>query len=179
MVSRLENARQNPDSMIAGIINAACRLFGTNGVRVTTTRMIAADAGVDVSARYDHWGAKQIIDGGVIAVITENSIDKSMPVDRCCREVIRPCCLEITIDVMCDFLFSGPGVSNRSLFGHIRKADRHAILDLNIVPTFPLLSFPMRPAYGSNDVSLPTRDRIRAIWDAVLNFISGGVFSDP
>jgi len=59
MPSRLERARQDPNSMKAKILAAARRIFGEFGYSDTTTRMIAKDVGIDISTLYYHWGEKQ------------------------------------------------------------------------------------------------------------------------
>jgi AcrR family transcriptional regulator len=179
MASRLEKARQNPDSMKARILSAARRLFGANGYSDTTTRMIAAEVGIDVSTLHYHWGEKQILYEGVIAAINEEIHEKFMEVERRCRGVDLRRRLEIAIDMMCDFLFSHPEVSNLILYGYFRRADRHVILDVNIAHYISNIAVAMGLAEDPDNVSVQAKARILAVWNTVLNFISGEAFFRP
>ena len=179
MASRLEKALQNPDSTKARILNAARRLFGDNGYSDTTTRMIAAEAGIDVSTLHYHWGEKQDLYEGVLAAINEEILEKFKEVERRCTGVDLRRRLEIAIDIMCDFLFSYPEVANLILFGYFRKADRDVVLDVNVAHHVSNIAIAMGLADRPDLVSMHAKARILAVWNAVLNFISGEAFFRP
>lgn len=71
MPSRLQKARQDPNSMKARILSCARRLFGEFGYNGTTTRMIAKDAGIDSSTLHYHWGDKLDLYEAVILDVGE------------------------------------------------------------------------------------------------------------
>jgi hypothetical protein len=66
--------------------------------------------------------------------------------------------LEVSIDMMCDYLFSHPEVSNLILS--------------NIAVAMDL-------AADKNRISLEAKARILAVWNTVLNFISAENFLRP
>ncbi len=179
LASRLEKALQNPNSMKARILSAARRLFGANGYSDTTTRMIAADVGIDVSTLHYHWGEKQDLYEGVLSAINEEILFKFKDVERRCQGVSLRQRLEIAIDIMCDYLFSHPEVANLILFGYFRKADRDAVLDVNIAHYITNIAIAMGLAEAPDRVSVQDKARILAVWNSVLNFISGEAFFRP
>jgi TetR/AcrR family transcriptional regulator, regulator of cefoperazone and chloramphenicol sensitivity len=179
MASRLMKALQNPDSMKARILAAARRLFGANGYSDTTTRMIAAEVGIDVSTLHYHWGEKQDLYAGVLAAINEEILGKFKEVERRCSGVSLRRRLEIAIDLMCDYLFSHPEVANLILFGYFRKADRDVVLDVNIAHYISNIAIAMGLAPNAANVSVQAKARILAVWNSVLNFISGESFFRP
>ncbi len=179
MASRLEKALQDPDSMKARILASARRLFGENGFSDTTTRMIAGDVGIDVSTLHYHWGEKQKLYEGVIGAVNDEIMARFQEVERRCRGVGPGRRLEIAIDIMCDYLFAHPEVANLILFGYFRKADHTAVLDVNIAKYISNIAVAMGLAPDQKNVSVQAKARILAVWNAVLNFISGRTFFRP
>ena len=179
MASRLEKALRDPDSMKARILTAARRLFGANGYSGTTTRMIAADVGIDVSTLHYHWGEKQDLYEGVLAAVNEEILAKFKEVERRCSRADLRRRLEIAIDIMCDYLFRHPEVANLILFGYVRKADRDVVLDVNIAHYIANIAIAMGLAPDKDHVSVQAKARILAVWNSVLNFISGESFFRP
>ena len=179
MASRLEKALQNPDSMKARILTAARRLFGANGYSDTTTRMIASEVGIDVSTLHYHWGEKQDLYAGVLAAINEEILGKFKEVEQRCSGARLRRRLEIAIDIMCDFLFTHPEVANLIIFGYFRKADRDVVLDVNMAHYISNIAIAMGLAPDADHVSVQAKARILAVWNAVLNFISGESFFRP
>ncbi len=179
MASRLEKALRDPESRKARILEAARRLFGANGYSDTTTRMIAAEVGIDVSTLHYHWGEKQDLYAGVIAAVNEEILAKFKEVERRCSGVGLRRRLEIAIDVMCDYLFAHPEVANLILFGYFRKADREVVLDVNIAHYISNIAIAMGLAPDADHVSVQAKARILAVWNSVLNFISGESFFRP
>ncbi len=178
-MTRLEKALQDPDSMKARILASARRLFGANGYSDTTTRMIAGDVGIDVSTLHYHWGEKQELYEGVIGAVNAEIIERFRAVERRCRGVDVGRRLEIAIDVMCDYLFDHPEVSNLILFGYFRRADHTAVLDININQYISSIAVAMGLAADPESVSAQAKARILAVWHAVLNFIAGQDYFRP
>jgi AcrR family transcriptional regulator len=179
MASRLQKALRDPDSKKARILNAARRLFGANGYSDTTTRMIAAEVGIDVSTLHYHWGEKQDLYEGVLAAINEEILAKFKEVEQRCSGASLRQRLEIAIEIMCDYLFAHPEVANLILFGYFRKADRDVVLDVNIAHYIAHIAIAMGLASNKDHVSVQAKARILAVWNSVLNFISGEGFFRP
>jgi AcrR family transcriptional regulator len=106
MPSRLERARQDPNSMKAKILTAARKLFGEYGYNDTTTRMIAGDVGIDISTLYYHWGEKQDLYEAVLIDVSEEIQNKLKEVEKQVSGQNLATRLEIAIDMMSDYLFS-------------------------------------------------------------------------
>ena len=121
MPSRLERARKDPNSMKARILASARKIFGEYGYNDTTTRMIARDVGIDISTLYYHWGEKQDLYEAVLMEISEEIQKKLKEVEKKVSGQSLAARLEMAIDMMSDYLFAHPEVSNLILFGYFNK----------------------------------------------------------
>jgi len=175
----LEKARRDPTSMKARILAAARRLFGAYGYNDTTTRMIAGEVGIDISTLYYHWGEKQDLYEAVLMDISDELRQKLIEVERAAAGKSLSERLEISIDIMCDYLFSHPEVSNLILFGYFNKTGHGVTLDIKISEYISNIAVAMKLATDKRDVSVQARARILAVWNTVLNFISGEAFFRP
>lgn len=173
MPSRLERARQDPNSMKAKILAAARRIFGEFGYNDTTTRMIAKDVGIDISTLYYHWGEKQDLYEAVVVEVSEEIQDKLKEIERHVSGQSLTTRLEIAIDMMCDYLFSHPEVSNLFLFGYFNKTRHGVTLDIKMSEYIANIAVAMDLARNKKTVSIQAKARILAVWNTVLNFISG------
>jgi hypothetical protein len=87
--------------------------------------------------------------------------------------------LEISIDMMCDYLFSNPEVANLILFGYFSKTRHGVTMDIKIPEYISNIAVAMDLAADKTRVSLEAKARILAVWNTVLNFISGENFFRP
>jgi AcrR family transcriptional regulator len=165
--------------MKARILASARRLFGEFGYNDTTTRMIAGDVGIDISTLYYHWGEKQDLYEAVIMDIGEEVQQKLSEVETKVTGLSLTSRLEIAIDMMCDYLFSHPEVSNLILFGYFNKTRHGVTLDLRMSKYVSNIAFAMGLAEDKANVSIQAKARILAVWNTVLNFISGENFFRP
>jgi len=179
MGTPLAKALQNPDSMKARILAAARGLFGELGYSETTTRHIAKTVGIDISTLYYHWGEKRDLYEGVIGAINEEILAQFREIELRCRGASLKTRLEIALDVMCDYLFAHPEVANLILSAYFRKADHDVLLDVNMDKYIGNIAVAMGLAAERERVSVQARARILALWNAVLNFISGREFFRP
>ena len=179
MPSRLERARNDPTSMKAKILASARRIFGEYGYNDTTTRMIAKDVGIDISTLYYHWGEKQDLYEAVIMDISEEVQQKLNEVEKNVSGLSLTNRLEIAIDMMCDYLFSHPEVSNLILFGYFNKTRHGVTLDFRMSKYVPKIAFAMGLSKDKANVSIQAKARVLAVWNTVLNFISGENFFRP
>jgi len=173
MPSRLEKARQDPSSMKAKILASARKIFGEFGYNDTTTRMIAKDVGIDISTLYYHWGEKQDLYEAVVMEVSEEIQDKLKEIERYVSGHSLTSRLEIAIDMMCDYLFSHPEVSNLFLFGYFNKTRHGVTLDIKMAEYIANIAVAMELAQSKKKVSTQAKARILAVWNTVLNFISG------
>ena len=173
MTSILEKARQDPNSMKARILSTARRLFGQFGYNDTTTRMIAADVGIDISTLHYHWGEKKDLYEGVLMDISDEIQQKLIEIEGATSGKSLSTRLEIALDMMCDYLFSHAEVSNLILFGYFNKTDHGVTLDIKITKYISNIAVAMGMAEDRSKVSTEAKARILAVWNTVLNFISG------
>jgi AcrR family transcriptional regulator len=179
MPSRLQKARQDPNSMKARILAAARRLFGEFGYNGTTTRMIAKDVGIDISTLHYHWGDKLDLYEAVILDVGDEVQAKLNEVEEKAGGRPLGARLEIAIDLMCDYLFSRPEVSNLILHGYFSPTRHGVALDLKMSEHIANIAVAMNLARSRKSVSVQSRARILAVWNTVLNFISGENFFRP
>ncbi|UCE56960.1 MAG: helix-turn-helix transcriptional regulator [Desulfobacterales bacterium] len=159
--------------MKAKILASARKIFGEFGYNDTTTRMIAKDVGIDISTLYYHWGEKQDLYEAVVVEVSEEIQDKLKEIERYVSGQSLTTRLEIAIDMMCDYLFSHPEVSNLFLFGYFNKTRHGVTLDIKMSEYIANIAVAMDLARNKKTVSIQAKARILAVWNTVLNFISG------
>ena len=179
MPSPLEKARQDPNSMKARILAAARRIFGEYGYSDTTTRKIAKVVGIDISTLYYHWGEKQDLYEAVLQDVSEEIQSRLNQVEKTVSGKNIKDRLEISIDMMCDYLFSHPEVSNLILFGYFSKTRHNVTMDIKIPQYISNIAVAMELAGDTKKVTVEDKARILAVWNTVLNFISGEDFFRP
>ena len=179
MPSRLERARNDPNSMKAKILAAARRIFGEFGYNDTTTRRIAQDVGIDISTLYYHWGEKQDLYEAVLADVGDEIQQKLYDIEHHVSSESLGRRLEIALDMMCDYLFSHPEVPNLILFGYFNKTRHGVTLDIKMTEHIANIAVAMDLAQDKKNISIQAKARILAVWNTVLNFISGENFFRP
>jgi AcrR family transcriptional regulator len=174
MASPLEKARLDRDSMKARILNSARKLFGEYGYHGTTTRMIATHVGIDISTLYYHWGEKRDLYDSVITDINDEVQDKLLEIENLISGKPIAERIEIGIDNICDYLFDNPEISNLILFRYFSKTRDH---DYSIETKMPEyisnIALSLGLASKKSDITVEAKARVLAVWNAVLNFISG------
>ena len=179
MPSPLEKARQDPDSMKARILASARKLFGEYGFSNTTTRMIAGDVGIDISTLYYHWGEKLDLYEALIIDLNDEILEKFEEVEQQARGKSLPERLDISIDILADYLFDHPEVSNLILFGYFNKAGADSVPTIKIDDYTSGIAVAMDLAEDKEHVPVQAKASILAVWNCVLNFISGENFFRP
>lgn len=179
MPSRLEKARQDPNSMKAKILASARKIFGEYGYNDTTTRRIAGEVGIDISTLYYHWGEKQDLYEAVLKDVSDEIQSRLKEVEKKVSGQTLKSRLEIAIDLMCDYLFSHPEVANLILFGYFSKTRHGVTMDIKIPEYISNIAVAMELATDKKTISIESKARILAVWNTVLNFISGENFFRP
>lgn len=172
MQSILEKARQNPESIKARILSAARRIFGEYGFHGTTMRMIARDVGIDISSLHYHWGEKKDLYEAVIIDINNDLGKKLMEVERVIRGRPLEERIAIGIDVMTDYLFDNPEISNLVLYRYFTKTRYETSQDLK-VPEFTL-DIVRSMGLSEEEGHLPqSMASVLAVMNSIHNFIAG------
>jgi AcrR family transcriptional regulator len=179
MPSPLEKARQDPESMKARILASARRLFGEYGYSNTTTRMIAGDVGIDISTLYYHWGEKLDLYEALITDLNDEILAKFEEVEQQARGKSLSKRLDISIDILADYLFNHPEVSNLILFGYFNKPNTDTVPNIKIGDYTSGIAVAMDLAEDKAHVPVQAKASILAVWNCVLNFISGENFFRP
>ncbi len=135
MKTSLEKAKRDPESTKARILAAARKVYGEYGYHGTTMRMIAAEVGIDISTLHYHWGEKKELYEAVIIDIN-NDLGRTF---RNVEKIIHGRPLEerlaIAIDMMVDYLFDHPEVSDLVLARYFGSVRNEELMDIK-VPEF-------------------------------------------
>lgn len=179
MATPLEKARQNPDSMKGKILSAARELFGEYGYHGTTTRMIAEQVGIDISTLYYHWGEKNDLYEAVVVDINEGLRGKLIEVEQLIKG--RPLTerLEIALDVMMEYLFEHPQISNMTVFRYFTKTRENSALDVRVPEFISQIAYSMGLVKDKTDVSPQAKMKVLTIMNTMHNFVSGQSFFMP
>lgn len=167
--------------MKARILASARMLFGEYGYNRTTTRMIAADVGIDISTLYYHWGEKLDLYEALITDLNDEILHKFEEVEQQARGKSLSERLEISIDILTAYLFNHPEVSNLILYGYFNKTEPGNVPDIEIkIDDYTSgIAVAMDLAEDKAHVTVRDKARILAVWNCVLNFISGENFFRP
>jgi len=179
MATALEKARKDPDSMKAKILTVARRIFGEYGFHGTTTRMIAQEVGIDISTLYYHWGEKGDLYEAVVLDIHEDLRQELVDVEKVIHGKPLAERMDISIDMMTDYLFECPEVSNLILFRYFGKTRNPESLDFRVPELVSDIARSMDLTKDRKNVSIRARMQVLAMMNAIHNFISGENFFRP
>jgi AcrR family transcriptional regulator len=179
MATALEKARRDPDSMKARILKKARRVFGEYGYHGTTTRMIAREVGIDISTLYYHWGEKGDLYTAVILDINEDLRGRLREVEKVVHDLPLFKRMEISIDMMTEFLFEFPEISNLVLFRYFGKTRHDQALDIQVPEFASDIAHSMKLSHDRKHVSVEAKMQVLAMMNAIHNFISGENFFRP
>jgi TetR/AcrR family transcriptional regulator, regulator of cefoperazone and chloramphenicol sensitivity len=176
MVSPLEKARKDPDSMKGRILSKARRIFGEYGFHGATTRMIAEEVGIDISTLYYHWGEKGDLYEAVILDMNEDLRQKLAEVENIIRGLPAARRLDISLDLMTDYLFEHPEISNLILFRYFGKTRDESILDFHVPEVVSGIARSMGLCKDKKNVPDRVRMQVHALMNSIHNFVSGENF---
>jgi len=179
MLTPLEKARKAPDSTKAKILKVARRVFGEYGFHGTTTRMIAQETGIDISTLYYHWGEKGDLYGSVIMDIYQDLRQRLVEVEKVIHGQPLARRMHISIDMMTDYLFECPEISNLTLFRYFAKTRQDSRLDIHVPELVSDIARSMNLCKDKKNVPISAQMQVLAIMNAIHNFISGENFFRP
>ncbi len=175
MKTSLEKAKRDPESTKARILAVARKVYGEYGFHGTTMRMIAAEVGIDISTLHYHWGEKKELYEAVIIDIN-NDLGKTL---KEVEQIIhgRPLRerLAVAIDMMVDYLFLNPEVSDLVLsryFGTIRHDE---LADIK-VPEFAIDIVRSMGLKQDRDNIGQSLAAVLTVMNSIHSFISGESF---
>lgn len=179
METRLDKARKDPESMKAKILDAARRIFGEYGFHGTTMRMIAQDVGIDISTLHYHWGEKKDLYEAVIVDINEDLRQSLIDVEKIIHG--RPLAerMAISIDVMTDYLFAHPDVSNLILLRYFGKTRHESSLDFKVPEFTGDIARSMGLTKDAKNTPPLAMMEVLTVMNALHNFVSGENFFRP
>jgi len=179
MATPLEKARRNPDSVKGRILSVARKLFGQYGFQGTTTRMIAKEAGIDISTLHYHWGDKGDLFEAVIHDLNDETRVKLVEIEKKIKGKELTTRIDIALDEMFDFLYENPEISNHTIFRYFTQTTTD--LDLNIglasVPEYISdIAYSMGLSDNRKAVSSEAQMKVIFMMNALHNFVSGEIF---
>jgi AcrR family transcriptional regulator len=179
METSLDKARKDPESMKARILAVARRIFGEYGFHGTTTRMIAQEVGIDISTLHYHWGEKKDLYEAVILDINKDLRQSLVDVEKIVHG--RPLAerMAIAIDVMTDYLFAHPEVSNLILLRYFGKTRHESSLDFKVPEFTGDIARSMGLTKDPKNVPPRAAMEVLTVMNGVHNFVSGENFFRP
>jgi AcrR family transcriptional regulator len=180
MATPLEKARNDPGSMKAKILKVARRIFGDYGFHGTTTRMIAQEVGIDISTLYYHWGEKGDLYEAVVLDIYEDLRHRLIEVEKIIHGQPLAERMDLAIDMMIDYLFECPEISNLILLRYFAKT-RHdsRLVDIHVPELITDIARSMNLCEDKKNVPTRARMQVLTMMNAIHNFISGENFFRP
>lgn len=179
MVSTLEKARKDPESVKAKILLVARRIFGVYGFHGTTTRMVAQELGVDVSTLHYHWGDKRDLYEAVVLDINRDLGQNLINVEKMIHGLPLQERLAIAIDYMTDYLFAHPEISNLIIFRYFGKTREEAGIDFKVPEFTHDMARSMGFAKDKKNASSHVLLMVLAVMNAMHCFIAGEDFFRP
>lgn len=158
------------------ILDKARLVFGDYGFHGATMRIIAQEVGIDVSTLYYHWGDKGDLYEAVILDITEDLRQELGRVEKVIRGRDLAERIEIALDMMTNYLFDHPEVSNLNVLRFFAKT-RHEMTWDSRIPVFAVdIARSMGMQQPDGEVSTDTKMEVMAMMMAIHNFIAGEDF---
>ncbi|MBI9074324.1 MAG: TetR/AcrR family transcriptional regulator [Desulfatibacillum sp.] len=158
------------------ILRDARKIFGEYGFHGTTTRMIAQKVGIDISTLYYHWGEKGDLYEAVVQDIFEDLRSKLVEVEKLIHGKPLSDRLKIALDIMTDYLFDNPEISNLTLFRYFAKTRSESVLEVKVPETMGNIAYSMGLVKDRKSVPVDAKIKMLALMNSIHNFISGESF---
>ncbi len=178
MKTPLEKAQKDPESTKAKILTAARMVFGEYGFHGTTTRMIAKEAGIDISTLHYHWGEKgELYEAAILDM--SNDLGQVLSVEKVIHNLPLGERMKLSLDILIDYLFEHPEVSNSLLYRYFGKTRQEAKIDFNVPEFTADIARSMGLSKDKNNVSPEAKMKVLFVMNAIHNFVSGENFFRP
>ena len=146
------------------------------GFHGATTRMIAEEVGIDISTLHYHWGEKSDLYRAVVLDINEDLRQKLIEVESVIHGLPLARRMDISIDMMTDYLFDHSEISNLILFRYFAKTRDESILDIHVPELISDIARSMGLCSDKKNVPEPVSMKVLAIMNSIYSFISGEDF---
>ncbi len=176
MATPLEKARKDPNSTKGKILSKARIIFGEYGYHGATTRMIADEVGIDISTLYYHWGEKSDLYQAVAEDVNEDLRLKLVEVEKKIHGLPLARRMEISIDMIVDFLFERPEISNLVLFRYFGKTRDESMVDFRVPELIGDIAKSMGLCKDKSKVPVAVSMKVLAMMNSMHNFVSGEGF---
>ncbi|MCF8084964.1 MAG: TetR/AcrR family transcriptional regulator [Deltaproteobacteria bacterium] len=161
------------------ILKAARQVFGEYGFHGTTTRMIAEAVGIDISTLHYHWGDKGDLYEAAVLDITEDLRLKLIEVERVIHGRPLAVRMDMAIDLMTDYLFESPEISNLILFRYFGKTRPQTHFDFHVPEFISDIARSMDLCKNQKNAPVEVRMQVLTLMNAIHSFISGENFFRP
>ena len=179
MKTPLEKAQKDPESTKARILTAARRVFGEYGFHGTTTRMIAKEAGIDISTLHYHWGEKGDLYEAAILDMNNDLGQQLRDVEKVIHKLPLDERMKLSLDILTDYLFEHPEISNLLLYRYFGKTRLEAKIDFKVPEFTADIARSMGLSKDKNNVSPEAKMKVLFVMNAIHNFVSGENFFRP
>ena len=173
MRSTLEKARKNPASMKAKILTAARRIFGEYGFHGTTTRMIASEVGIDISTLHYHWGDKNDLYEAVVMDVNNDLGKQLLKVEKIVHGSSLEERLKVSIDIMTDYLFDHPEISNLVRLHYFSRTRNEVNIDFKVPEFSGDIARAMDLTKDAKNPSPRAMMEVMSIMHGMHSFVSG------
>ncbi|ACL04883.1 TetR/AcrR family transcriptional regulator [Desulfatibacillum aliphaticivorans] len=158
------------------ILRDARKIFGEYGFHGTTTRMIAQKVGIDISTLYYHWGEKGDLYEAVVQDIFEDLRSKLVEIEHIIHGKPLADRLTIALDIMTDYLFENPEISNLTLYRYFTKTRHESVLEVKVPETMGNIAYSMGLVNDKKALPVDAKMKMLAMMNSIHNFISGEGF---
>ncbi|PKN75049.1 MAG: TetR/AcrR family transcriptional regulator [Deltaproteobacteria bacterium HGW-Deltaproteobacteria-10] len=179
MKTPLEKAQKDPESTKARILIAARKVFGEYGFHGTTTRMIAREAGIDISTLHYHWGEKGDLYEAAILDMNNDLGQQLKDVEKVIHNLPLDERMKLSLDILIDYLFEHPEISNLLLYRYFGKTRQEAKIDFKVPEFTADIARSMGLSKDKNNVSPEAKMKVLFVMNAIHNFVSGENFFRP
>ncbi len=173
MRSTLEKARKNPASMKAKILTIARRIFGDYGFHGTTTRMIAREVGIDISTLHYHWGDKKDLYEAVVMDVNNDLGRQLLKVEKIVHGSSLEERLKVSIDIMTDYLFDHPEISNLVRLHYFSRTRNEVDIDFKVPEFSGDIARAMDLTKDAKNPSPRAMMEVMSIMHGMHSFVSG------
>lgn len=179
MPTPLEKVKSQPDSMKARIFASAQKLFARFGYEGTTTRMIAAEVGIDISTLYYHWGEKKELYSAVLENFDNEIAAKLKEIESIVHGKSLHHRLDVAIEEMCDYLFNNIEVTKLILFSSFVQSKDTSDPGVSISEYISNVAVAMGMAMDKRSITPTAKARVMAMVLSLFSFTSGENFLRP
>ena len=159
--------------MKAKILAVARRIFGEYGFHGTTTRMIAREVGIDISTLHYHWGDKKDLYEAVVMDVNNDLGRQLLKVEKIVHGSSLEERLKVSIDIMTDYLFDHPEISNLVRLHYFSRTRNEVDIDFKVPEFSGDIARAMDLTKDAKNPSPGAMMEVMSIMHGMHSFVSG------